>query len=275
LKKQALLLFLFYFLNGSFMYAQTLRTPAGACYETVCAYSELHTDVFSFTAQPAALARSKTASTGIFAERRFMLQELDQITAAMELPVRSGNFGLVLHQQGKTDFRQLQFGLAYGRRLGPKADIGARFNYHTLGITGYGNAAAIGFDIGFVLHLTEKLQAGLLAINPTGARFGKTSPEKLPSVVVAGMGYDASGKFFVRFLMEKEEGRPVNINLGFHYAYTSQWLLRFGISTVTAGIYAGLGFVLDIVRIDVVTNYHPRLGFSPGLLLVHKFKKKS
>ena len=55
----------------------------------------------------------------------------------------------------------MQMGLAFGRSLGKKIDVGVQFNYYAVRIAGYGNASAISFDAGAILHLTDQLNAGL------------------------------------------------------------------------------------------------------------------
>ena len=54
-----------------------------------------------------------------------------------------------------------RLGLAYGRKLGSKIDVGAQFNYNGIRIAEYGNAAALSFEIGVIMHLTDKLHTGI------------------------------------------------------------------------------------------------------------------
>ena len=56
---------------------QTLRRPVAAAYIGLGAYSLDHVDVFSFTANQASLAQLKNGAGGIYAERRFLLAELN------------------------------------------------------------------------------------------------------------------------------------------------------------------------------------------------------
>jgi len=164
-------------------------------------------------------------------------------------------------------------GLAYGRKLGSKVGIGVQFNYNAIQISSYGNSSAINFEIGTVLHLTDKLHTGVHVYNPVGGKFGKDQEEKLASIFTAGLGYDASEIFFVGAEIEKEENQPVNVNAGLQYKFLPQLLARIGIATNTANIYAGLGLGLRSFRLDVVAGYHPQLGVTPGLLLLYNFSK--
>ncbi len=256
-------------LTAVFLQAQTLRRPVTASYTSLGAYSINHTDVFSFTANQASLAQLKNSAAAVYGERRFLLSELNNYTAAIGLTTNSGNFGLKTNYSGFADYNETQLGLAYGRKLGSKLDIGAQFNYNSIRISnGYGNASAISFELGTVLHISDKLNAGIHINNPIGGKFGKDQQEKLSSVYGFGIGYDASEKFFISAEIEKEEDQPVNVNAGFQYKFIPELLVRAGMATATSSAWLGLGLTIKSFRLDVTTSYHPQLGISPGLMIL-------
>jgi hypothetical protein len=262
------LLFFIVLFSGTLVQAQTLRRPVAAPYIGLGAYSLNHVDVFSFTANQASLAQLKNISAGVYGERRFLLGELNNYTAAIGVPTASGNFGLKAGYSGFSDYNETQLGLAYGRKLGKKADIGLQFNYNGIRVAGYGNAAGISFELGTVLHLTDKLNAGIHINNPVGGKFGKDQQEKLASVYTVGLGYDVSDKFFISAEIEKEEDQPVNINAGLQYKFIPQLLARVGMSSAASTAWLGLGLSIKSFRIDVTTSYHPQLGITPGILFL-------
>ena len=249
-------------------FCQTVRDPVSASYIGLGAYSNNDPDVFSFHTNQAALAKIKMLSAGIYGEKRFLLNELGLYNAAVALPTSSGNFGLDARYYGFSDYNESQLGLAYGRNLGAKVDVGVQFNYYNVRIAGYGNAAAINFEIGTIFHLADNLDAGMHVYNPLSSSLGKNDEEKLASRYSMGIGYDASEKFFISIEIEKEEDKPVNVNTGLQYKFLPQLLARIGISTATSSIYFGIGFGLRSMRFDVTASYHPQLGITPGLLLV-------
>lgn len=259
-----------------FLQAQTLRRPVAASYTGLGAFSTNHADVFSFTANQAALAQLKNSATGLYAERRFLVNELNNYTAVVGLTTNSGNFGLKTNYSGFADYNETQLGLAYGRSLGSKLDIGAQFNYNSISIAGgYGSASAISFELGTILHVTDKLNAGLHINNPVGGKFGKDQQEKLSSIYSFGIGYDASEKFFISAEIEKEEDQPVNVNAGFQYKLIPQLLVRVGMSTATSSAGLGVGLTIKSFRLDITTSYHPQLGITPGVLMLFNFKGKN
>lgn len=255
-------------------YCQTLRRPVAASYIGFGAYSSNHVDVLSFISNQASLAQLNNAAAAVYGERRFLLTELNNYTAAIGLPTHSGNFGLTAAYSGFSDYNETQAGLAYARKLGSKADIGVQFNYHGIRITGYGNASAISFEAGGVFHITDKLHTGFHINNPVDGKFGKSQEEKLPFIYSAGFGYDASEKFFFSTEIIKEEDQPVNVNAGMQYKFIPQLLARAGMSSATSSAWFGIGLSVRSFRVDITSSYHPQLGITPGLLLLFNFSKK-
>lgn len=254
------------------MQAQTLRRPVAANSTGFGAYSNTHSDVFSFTANQAALARVNSIAAGVYGERRFMLNELALYNLAVTLPTQSGNFGFKAVYYGFAQYNETQAALAYGRKLGEKIDVGVQFNYNAVKVAGYGNAGTISFEAGAVIHLTDKLNFGVHINNPVGGKYNKGDDEKLPFVYTAGLGYEASGKFFVSAEIQKEEDQPVNVNAGLQYRFLSQLIARGGIATATSSFWLGLGITVKELRIDAIASSHPQLGITPGLMLSYNFK---
>jgi hypothetical protein len=269
--KKSLLFFLLFIAARSD--SQTLRRPVATGYTGLGAYSINHSDVFSFTANQAALAQLKNISAAVYGERRFLLGELNNYSAVIGMPTSSGNFAVKANYSGFSDYNETQLGIAYGRKLGNKADIGAQFNYYAIRMAGYGNASAISFELGTILHITDRLHAGVHVNNPAGGKFGKDQQEKLSSLYSFGLGYDASKKFLVSVEIEKEESQPVNVNAGIQYKFLPQLLARAGIATATSTGWLGIGLSFKSFRLDVTAGYHPQLGVTPGVLLLFNWNK--
>lgn len=254
--------------------SQNLHRPLTPAYTGIGAYSIEHNEIFSFINNQAALAQLENAGVAVFAERKFMLAELNNYTAVLCLPSSSGSFGLKAVYAGFTDYNETQLGLAYARKLGKRIDVGAQFNYNGIRIAGYGNASALSFETGMILHISDKLHTGLHCNNPVGGKFGKDQQEKLSSVFTLGFGYDASDKFFLSAEIVKEEAQSINVNAGFQYRFIAQLQVRAGISTASTSFWAGLGLSWKSARFDATASYHPQLGLTPGLLLLYQLNSK-
>ena len=270
--KILLLLLLFFWFNQ--LTAQSLRYSLAQPYISLSAYSQKQNDPLSFTGNQAALAQSKSAGIGVFGERRFLLSETSVYTLGASLPTRLGNFGIQINYAGFKNFTENKIGLAYARKLGKLVDVGVQFNYYGYRIPAYGNASTINFEIGAILHLTDKLNAGIHVYNPVGGKLGKNSNEKLAAAYKIGLGYDASDRFFISSEIIKEEDKPVNVIAGLQYQFAKQFFAKAGFISGSTTAYAGAGIAWKNLRLDISASYHPQLGFSPGVLLIMNFKTK-
>ncbi len=250
--------------------SQSLRQPISAIYLGLGSYSTQHTDVFSFLNNQAALAQTKDVAVGVYGEKRFLLNATSMYAAALAIPSKMGNFGVSMKYAGYKSFNENQIGLAYGRSLGSKVDLGIQFNYYGYKVPSYTSANAVDFEIGAIVHLTDQLNAGIHVYNPVGGNFSKTD-EKLTSAYKIGLGYDVSEQFFIGAEVVKEEDYPVNLNAGIQYQFVKQFFVRAGVSSATSTGYAGVGLSWNNLRLDISGSYHPQLGLSPGLLLIMNF----
>lgn len=249
-----------------------LRQSISLPYVNLSAYSTKQIDPFSFTGNQAALAKTDIGGMGVFGERRFLLVENSVYGLAAAMPTKLGNFGVQVNYAGFANFNEQKAGLAYGRSLGSKVDIGVQFNYYNYQIPSYQNGAAVNFEAGAIVHFSEKLNAGVHVYNPVGGTLSKVADEKLAAVYKFGLGYDASENFYVSTEIVKEEDQPINVTGGIQYRFKKQFFARAGFRSDNNTGFGGVGFKYEKLRIDVAASYHPQLGVSPGLLLIYNFK---
>ena len=267
MRKLGTLLMCVFFIHFT-SFEQAIRRPAASGYIGCGAYSTYERDAFSFTSNQAALTDIKKVSGGIYGERKFLLRELSFYSAAIVLPTHSGNFGIKTVYSGFSDYYETQAGLAYGRRLGDRINVGLQFNYFAFRVAGYGGAAAFFFEAGTLIHLTANLQAGIHLYNPVGGRLDGNTGEKLPFVYTTALGYDVSPQFSVNVEVEKEEDRPSNVNACLQYRLIPRIKAKGGIAIATSRLWLGIGITVRTFRIEITASYHPQLGATPGLLLL-------
>lgn len=251
-------------------FSQVLHSSRPANYIGVGAYSLNFKDVFSFTANQASLSHIKNTTAGVYSERRYMLNELKRFSAAVSFPSLQGGTGIAADYFGYGGYNESHAGIAYGRALGEKIDLGVQFNYHHIGMAGYGGTGAMNFEIGTLIHLTDKLLVGCHLYNPVGGKFNTDTGEKIASMYSFGAGYEASKKLLITATLVKEENQPVNVNVALQYAFVKQFFIRGGLTSAAASYFAGAGITWKNFRIDVVADWHPQAGLTPCLLLVFK-----
>lgn len=251
--------------------AQTAHSPLKSLYTGIGTYSKHFTDAFSVATNQAVLADFEHSTVGIYGEQRFGIKELQTMATSLVLPVRSGAIGVNIHQLGDAKFSNTQLGLAYGRKLGKRVNLGVQFNYHTIRIASYGNTGIITAEIGTIWQVSEKLQLGLHLNNPAGGIAGKQKAEKLPTVYKMGLGYEVSRQFYLSIETTKQEDRPVIINADMQYQFAGQFFARMRVLTETGQFAAGVGYAFKKFRMELISSFHPQLGFTPAILLLFRF----
>ncbi len=256
-----------------FSEAQQFKNNIASPYIGLSAYSKNCTDLFGANSNQATLGELKNKAIGVIAERRFGLQELNNFLASFALPTKSGTFGLQANRFGFSSFNETQLGIGYGRTLGDKVSVGGKVNYYSQQIASYGNANNINMEAGMLLHLTQKLNAGISVFNPVGGKFGINKNEKLNSIYKFGLGYDVSEKVFIASEFVKEENTPLNFISAIHYQFEKKFFAKVGLSSAANNFFAAAGLVLNNdFRLDIFISHHQQLGISPGIMLQYNFK---
>jgi hypothetical protein len=256
-----------------FCKAQQLKSNIAAPYIGLSSYSKGFIDAFGINSNVATLGVLKNKAVGIYAERRYGLEELNNFAATIAIPSKSGTFGLQANRFGFSSFNETQIGLGYGKQLSEKISIGGKVNYYSQQIAGYGKANTVNIEAGLLLHLTAKLNAGISAFNPVGGKFGINQTEKLSSIYKFGLGYDVSEKVFIASEFVKEENAPLNFIGAIHYQFEKKFFAKVGVSAAASNFFAAAGIVLhNDLRLDICISHHQQLGISPGVILQYNFK---
>lgn len=260
-------------LAGLQAHTQLLRYPQVARYTGLGAYSYHFIDVFSCAANQAALARLPQAAGGVYAEKRFLQDQLTHYSAIVALPTHLGGWSIAAHYQGSGVYNESQVGLGYGKKLG-KIDLGLQFNYAMVQAAGYGGDGTVIAEIGTLWHISDKVHAGIHVFNPAGGRYGRQEQEKMAWVYTMGLGYEASEKLLVSGAIVKAEDKAVDVQAGVQYRPDKRFSIHAGIATATTAPWLGAGWTWHHIRADVIGSYHPQLGITPGLLLIFQAKNK-
>jgi hypothetical protein len=269
------LLFLFLLiLAGRMAVAQSAHSPVSSLYTGIGTYSKHFTDAFSVTNNQAVLPDFEYSTAGIYGEQRFGVKELQTVSASLVFPVRSGGMGVQIRHLGNTRFSNTQFGLAYGRKLGSRVNLGVQFNYHFVRIAGYGNIGNITAEIGTIWQVSKKIQIGLHLNNPTGGIARKHQTEQLPAIYKMGIGYEVSDQFYLSIETIREENRPIIIKADMEYQFAGQFFTRMRIMTETGQFAVGAGYALKKCRLEFISSFHPQLRFTPAILILFPFNSQ-
>lgn len=222
------------------------------------------TDAYSIFSNQAGLAYLKSFSGVVQAERRFMLSEIQSLSAGAALPTGSGTFGLSLNYYGFEDFNEQRIGLAYARKLFPKMSIGAQFLYLNTRIPEYGSTANFTFEVGLLMEIVPQLWAGFHVFSPI--RVETVPNEHLPTILGLGLTYKPSEKVNINAEVQKDIEFKLRVKVGIEYQAADPFFLRIGAGTEPTLVSFGVGYhIQDNIAIDLASSYHQVLGFTPSI----------
>ena len=245
--------------------ATHIRTSAAGLHAGV--YQQEFADAFSFTTNQALLASSRHMVTGLYSEKKYLIDELSFMAAVLSFPAMNGGIGLQLQYFGFSFYNESKLGLSYGRHLGKWVDIGVQFNYHFLVVAGYGSAASVNAELGFIFHLSDHLQAGLSIYNPGGSYWSGASVERLAASFKSGCGYQISNEFYLELDLIKEENQAADVQASLRCQFANQFFGGLGMEANDFSPFGWGGWGWKKWRIYLTVSHHPQLGFTPGLSL--------
>jgi hypothetical protein len=254
--------------------AQAVSPSPAMAYYRSSAYGADASAVFGFQYNQAALASLKDLSAGIFGSRRYMLEELQDLNAAIVIPSPSGHFGLAASYVGSAIFHETHLGLAYARMITSKLDLGIQLNYHAVSKSGNVGITGIGWELGLLFHLSPTFFIGIHAKNAAGAKWMDKERSPMPARYSTGFGFTLSEKVSFGVEMSKEENELPDLNAGVRYKPCHDIIVSAGISSTGSIMWMGAAFSRKRTRIDIVSGYHPLLGISPGISITFTIKKR-
>lgn len=241
-------------------------------YLAATAYSIKQVDALSYLHQPASLIQLNKNILAIGSEKKFMIPAWINAMITTAAKTSSGNFGAILIYNGSPAYHQWQAGIVYGRKLTKNLATGVRFNYNKAGSPRYEQISTISFQAGTLIQLSPEINLGIMIDNPVGKSIREL---KSPTTYRFGLGYRPSSLVLATVEFEKSTAQQININAGIHYIFSSRMWMRVGASTLTNSWWVGSGLLLGRMRLDMITNWHPQLGWSPAIIIATGFKSRN
>jgi len=211
---------------------------------------------------------------GVYAENRFLLEELNFLSLSAAIPTKSGTFGIGLSYFGDEFLSETFVKLGYGRRLSDQLSIGIELDYFALDAGFYGSKSAVTFGVGFLYRVDEKLQVGAHFFNPFNITLtAQEDDDIINNSLRVGATYRPSNKVFIIFEAEKNIDDPLVGKIGVDYSLNEIVALRIGYASQPDLLTLGTGFAFSHFRIDLAASVHLELGVSPHFSLSYNIPR--
>ncbi len=232
-------------------------------------------DVWAFHHNPGALGEIKETSVGISYENRFLIKDLQSQGFAFAQPLKVGVISVGGQFFGNRNYRSQRVGVGYSMKLTPKLFAGVQLNYQGLQLgENYGNKNTLTGEAGIVAYITDKWKFGASVTNVSRTKLADYVNERFQTTMRIGTSYNLSNK--VLFLAEVQKSIDYQFRGLFAIEYTpiEQLFIRGGVGINPTEFGLGIGYRFKFIHLDVGSNFHPVLGWSPHVGLTYVAKKK-
>jgi hypothetical protein len=269
----ATLLLLIFSLSGKSLSAQGLSHAPGNAKSTALGnVSTCFSGIYATTGNAAGLGGAESWEAGVFAERRYLLAEVQSFAATGVVPAGAGAFAIGVDYFGFEQYNEKRLSLAYGRKLLERLMLGARVYFTQYDLQEYGNRGVLGFDLGLQAKIREQLTLGFTASNPLPQEI--VDGERQPTVLRLGAQYQPLSQVAIYAELEQDIDAELQVRGGVDYRVLDRFSLRGGFATGPAVLSFGLGYTFPFgLTLDAASSFHQYLGVSPSVGLIFSRKR--
>ena len=83
-----------------------------------------------------------------------------------------------------------------------------------------------------------------------------------------------SDMVYIGAILEKTEDQPTVIKSGLSYRFDKKLETHLGLSIDGGGVYAGAGYIIAGMEMNLTLVLHQRLGMTPGMALLYPTLEK-
>ena len=239
------------------------------------AYNKNNNSMLSAKCNPASCLFQRPFSVLLYAEKRFLINELNFIESIVYIPIQQFDLMLDYTRFGFSQFNQTSIGFNCSRPLTSLVDVGLAFRttFTQSGSEKWGTE--FGYALGVIFHQTENFSSGLV-FTETKTAESNFNTNGIPLISCAtGFGYQISD--------------GVNLGLQFSRAYQGSLMLigsmRFkmkeifqfeiGYQSGAQSFFAGATMKNKFINVGFFLAQHPNLGATPGFMIESFNNKKA
>ena len=221
---------------------------------------------FNPIGNPALMPLNKRTSFGLSVYNKFFLANLKQGGFGMTHKLtKTDVIGVVMQFNGTPNLKQSNIALAYSKKINEKFNAGISFIYLNTFEQSLGSKNNFLAKAGIVFRPSSSFLIGATVYNPLAAKFSKFSNERIPTYISAGICYKVSRqvKVYSEYKLGLNEVR--NLKLGLSYEPKPGFIFFAGYQNTNSPLSFGFTFKTKNLNINIATQYHQLLGFSPAI----------
>ena len=229
------------------------------------AFDNENKNLLSTRINPASAIASNRINYLLYAERRYLLDDLPFIIAAVNVPVHKWKLAFDYSRLGGNQFQQTETNLSLSKSLHSKIDFGLTISALSLITNNEKWQPSFGYRFGAVFRSSEQLRIGI-AISER--RKTNTYIENIPLVEVsAGLGYTFSNITSGAFHISRSTQGSLDVVSGIVIRVKNKIRIDAGYSSKSGSLFGGVCFEYKSINLGCYLSSHPYLGATPAMML--------
>lgn len=250
--------------------AQSVSTQIGARGNGIGYATATLFDTWGLFNNPAGAAKLEHTEAGFTYDLHPTPVGANRTAAVIALPISIGVISAGAYRFGDDLYNEHVISASFGSKFG-LASLGAQINYIQYHAEGFGNKGVVSINLGGIAELTPQLSIGAYIVNLNQPKI--SGEEKLPTRLVAGLGFKPIDKLFIATEIEKDLDADPTWKMGLEYAFHKKFSARTGYNLRPNTGFFGLGFKTKKFVLDYTVQYNVSLSFSHQASVGYQFGK--
>ncbi|MFT5581171.1 MAG: hypothetical protein ACI9G9_000417 [Psychromonas sp.] len=219
---------------------------------------------FSPFHNPGLIAKKQGLAFGLHYQNLFSLQDLQTQAASLVSSNDKMGFSLSVSKYGRSSYQETQAALGFGLKLSPQLFVGIKADYFVLQLPEYyGKTENFSASLGLVYVLNEEWEFGSSFLNVNQDLLSDFKEDRMTPLLRMGAKFSPSSSTSIRAEVWKEPASQLALKLGADYRLASSFYLRGGVDIFQRQFAFGFGYRIKNWQMDISSQYHTRLGWSP------------
>ncbi|MFM1931858.1 MAG: hypothetical protein RL226_1161 [Bacteroidota bacterium] len=228
-------------------------------------------DIWTSLQNQAALGWLQGVDAGVTYDNRYLMAQLSSVAAVAAMEVGNGAFGFNYSRFGYSAYREQKVGLAYGRKLSENFTVGVQLDYLRIALGGgYGSTTAFTWEGGMQYAINKHVTLAAHVFNPIRVRLAEFNDERIPATFKFGGSYRFSDRMVMLAQLQQTISEDPVVSAGLEYMMVDDFYVRAGVAGGAPSFAFGAGYAFSGFSIDISSNYHQVLGFTPQLTLTYR-----
>jgi hypothetical protein len=216
-------------------------------------------DEWSLFNNVAGLADLKKTAASFTYDTQPGFAPFNKMASVFSMPISPGVAAVGFFRFGDELYNEQVLTIGFANTYG-LASLGVKVNYIQYTASGFGSKGVFSVSFGGIAKVAEKISVGAHVININQPDISKNENEKLPTILVLGIGAQITTQAFFATELEKDLDHPLKWKTGIEYKPFKNFAARTGFSINPGMLFFGFGFHKTKFSLDYAYQHNFVIG---------------